>query len=161
LYELADYQFEFTDPRIAAVPIALKLTHFEWNFKDNTSPPHYDRCKHFYVKPKKHPALWQKKQIPLTIEVAVTHPSATTPMPFTRDIILQWPQGRGHGIIGMQILSFAVTSLVALCAAFGAQYSTTPEALTLSAALAAVLFGFGLDQIRSKASIAGSATPHG
>jgi hypothetical protein len=159
LYELTDYRFEFTDPRLAAVPVALRLTNFEWNFKDNTSPPHYDRCKHFYVKQKKHIAPWKNKQTPLTIEVAVTPPSATTPVPFTHDIILQLPQGRGQGVIGMQILSFAVTSLVALCAAFGTQYSSIPEALTLSAALSAVLFGFGLDQIRSKASIAASATP--
>jgi len=160
LYELTDYRFEFTDPRLAAVPVALRLTNFEWNFKDNASPPHYDRCKHFYVKQKKHGAPWKNKQTPLTIEVAVTPPSATAPVPFTHDIILQLPQGRGQGVIGMQILSFAVTSLVALCAAFGTQYSSIPEALTLSAALSAVLFGFGLDQIRSKASIAASATPH-
>jgi hypothetical protein len=58
----------------------------------------------------------------------------------------------GWGAIGMQVLRFAVTLVVAVCAAFGAQCATVPEQLTLSERDGFVPFGFSLDQLRSKTS---------
>jgi hypothetical protein len=138
------------------------VAEFSWDFGDDTSPPRFERCKHFYTVPKDAKSgigfSWETwkltRKIPqreFTITVTVTPPSKRNPVTFDRKVTAVLAQRAGMGLIGMQIVSFSVTILVAVLAAFGAQYATTPDSLTVASRLPAVLFGFGLDQIRGKA----------
>ena len=59
-------------------------------------------------------------------------------------------QYSGASELGMlQVINFALSTSIAVLAAFAAQYgSALPDALDWKAAVAAFMFGFGLDQIR-------------
>ncbi|HMJ57207.1 MAG TPA: hypothetical protein VK540_34295 [Polyangiaceae bacterium] len=158
LCELCDYRFEFTDPRLAAVSATLRLTKFRWNFKDGTTPADYDRCKHFYTKnalrsdSATRVRWWSERPFrrDVDVEVQVTPLVGEGDVTFSQKVFVTKPRDRGWGLIGMQVISFLVTSLVAVLAAFGAQYVNIPAALTVSSGTTAFLFGFSLDQLRSK-----------
>ena len=80
----------------------------------------------------------------VAVTVTVTPPVGTRvpPRAFTRDIVLLPKAGHGWGAIGMQVSTFFVSFLVAVCAAYGTQYATLPTMDSLSAWFAPFLFGW-------------------
>jgi hypothetical protein len=151
--ELNDYRFEFSDPRIAAVPGVAQLAGFEWNFQDgtDTSQPNVNHRKHSYETRIAGRFPWQRRwPKKLTISVMVTAPLSDVRELHERELRILPARDAGWGLFGMHALRFGVTSLIGVCAAFGSQYAVAPDDMTISTAITAFLFGFSLDQIRSK-----------
>ena len=151
--ELNDYRFEFTDPRIAVVPGVAQLASFEWDFKDgtDTTEPRVSQRKHSYEKKMARRYCWQAwRPTEVTITVKVTAPLSQVSKQHSCTLHTRPARDAGWGVFGMHALRFGVTSLVGVCAAFGSQYAVAPDDVTISTYVTAFLFGFSLDQVRSK-----------
>jgi len=169
-----DCRFVFSDPCIQSVPAARRIVMYKWEFDDASEPPeNFERCRHYFAPPSFYwlrAALGQsvrgwelaRRRI---IKLHVSMPgSPTRGTTFEHKVVLR-DQYKGASELGMlQFMNFCLSTSIAVLAAFAAQYgSALPETLTWQAAVAAFMFGFGIDQIRDKATTTGpsahSASP--
>jgi hypothetical protein len=174
-YQIETFQFEFNNPVIKHLVAARHLCKYEWIFGDDSKAPTYDRCNHFFmweksddnevnssifVKAKKVVRKWLNvgdadvtlpKFSTRTVSVKVTAPyDPEISQTFPQTIKLLPKARHGKAAVGIQVTTFAISFIVAVFAAFGAQYGTIPALDSLSAWMTPFLFGFSLDQIRDK-----------
>lgn len=175
VYRMAEFAFRFSDPAIQVIVAARRLCSYSWDFGDASITPPHDRCQHFFTWTKGDAVQtgWAPvaramrflqsnqpqeeegaaiRRVAVTVTVTVTPPVGTSvsPKAFTRNIVLLPKAEHGWGAIGMQVSTFFVSFLVAVCAAYGTQYATLPTIDSLSSWFAPFLFGFSLDQVRDR-----------
>jgi hypothetical protein len=157
--DLETFRFRFLNPALSAIPAATQLLDYQWVFDDHTTPPDDgDRCKHFFWKPGRWARMWRwiaRRPEPVhTVTVKVTlPPTSLEPYIFTQDIQMQRQRDRASSLGAIQIITFCITTGMAVLAAFGAQYGgVLPIKIDWGAGVTALLFGFGIDQIRDRAA---------
>jgi hypothetical protein len=157
--DLASFQFCLSSPALSAVAAARQFPSYQWEFDDKTTPPDDgDRCKHFFWAPSRWLRLWwwisrQSARVH-TVTVNVTLPVVSADKyTFAREIRMQGQKNRASSLGAVQVITFCVTTGMAVLASFGAQYSTAlPTTIGWGASVTALLFGFGIDQIRDRAA---------
>ena len=155
--DLIDFDFEFTNPALNAVRAAAQFPDYQWEFDDRTTAPDEgSRCKHFFWLPGRRQRAWwwltrQSLRTHL-VKIHVTVPFTSSPTyTFKQVLTMRRPKARASSVGAMQIITFIVTTGMAILAAFGAEYgSVLPTSVDWGAAVTALLFGFGIDQIRDR-----------
>ncbi len=165
-----DCRFVFRDPSIQAVSAARRFVSYQWMFDDGSeSPADFERCRHYFVPPSFHCvrrllAPWvedwsEARTRTIKVKVSVPGRADAAAQEFVHTVQIR-DQYRGASELGwLQVINFGLSTSIAVLAAFAAQYgSALPDALDWKAAVAAFMFGFGLDQIRDKTTT-GPASP--
>jgi hypothetical protein len=157
--DLEEYAFEFMDPALKSVSAARSLPCYKWEFDDRTIPPDDgDRCKHFFL-PESAGArlmrfLFRKGPKRHHVQVTVSMPNLSSKThTFKKTLEMRDPHDHVSSLTAMQIITFAITTGTAVLAAFGAQYaSAIPTDIDWGVSVTALLFGFGIDQVRDRAA---------
>jgi hypothetical protein len=173
--DLENYEFVFANSALNNVVAARRLLKYEWWFDDeDPRVDDGDRCKHFFLRPsaRKRVGLWcwravhgligraqsPQKADSRMAEVRVALPlPGTSPYRFIRELIMRKPRDRASSLTAMQVMTFIITTATAVLAAYGAQYGTTPAEIDWGVCASAVLFGFGIDQVRDRAASSGDS----
>lgn len=157
--DLENYQFRFLSPALSAVAATTQLLDYRWEFDDHTTPPDDgDRCKHFFWPPGRWKRIWRwisrESEPTHTVTVTVTMPLATKETyTFSQVIQMQRQKDRASSLGAIQIITFFITTGMAVLASFGAQYGgVLPVTVDWGVSVTALLFGFGIDQIRDRAA---------
>lgn len=166
-YQMADFRLVFDNPAFD-VDAVRRLCTYKWRFGDNTPSPLSDFCRHFYLAPRDEESQLAKRTLrrigrklglaapnsaTYEVSVAVTPPvNGSAASSFYKKVTVLPARERGVGAIGIEVATFFISFSIAVVAAYGAQYSTLPTADSWSVFITAFMFGFGLDQIRDRAS---------
>ena len=158
--DLETYQFQFLNPVLCAVPAATQLLGYQWQFDDLTTPPDDgDRCKHFFWPPGRWRRMWHWVGLSappihkVTVSVSASFLRVAKTYEFTQVIAMQRQRDRESSLGAIQYITFGITTGMAVLAAFGAQYGgVLPISIDWGAGVTALLFGFGIDQIRDRAA---------
>jgi hypothetical protein len=157
--DLESFGFEFSNPALKNVAAARQLPCYKWEFDDHASrPDDGEQCKHFFLPPGRLARVWRfvSLQGPQTreVQVTVTMPSLSHGI-YTFKKVLRFRAQRDHtsSLTATQVMTFIITTATAVLAAYGTQYgNATPETIGWSACISALLFGFGIDQVRDRAA---------
>ena len=156
--DLGTFQFCFSSPALSAITATTQLLDYQWVFDDHTTPPDDgDRCKHFFWAPGRLRRLWRRfksgTEFHRSVTVKVKMPLAEETYPFTRKVTMQQQKDRASSLGAIQVITFCITTGMAVLASFGAQYGgVLPFTIDWGASVTALLFGFGIDQIRDRAA---------
>jgi hypothetical protein len=164
--DLIDCRFVFSNPCIQSVTAARRLASYQWNLNDGSEPPEdFESCKHYFVPPRlqRLRSYFKLLRAPSTrtITVGVTVPgsAASKVVTFERTITLRGRAKRPSELGMLQFMNFVLSTSIAVLAAFAAQYgSVLPDAIDWKTGVAAFMFGFGIDQIRDKATTSPSVS---
>lgn len=163
-HDLVRFEFTFLDQALAGVPSARKVCSFQWSFDDDTTPGEDgEACRHFFL-PVKDRGRWSswpwqlKRAQEVRVSVAIPFgelwaQTILAPYVFTQRLTMRDRREQGRPFLGMQVFTFFLATGIAVLGAFGTQYSgSVPGHIDWSVCTTALLFGFGIDQIRDRTS---------
>jgi hypothetical protein len=157
--DLERFVFEYTDPALNNVPAARLLPSYRWQFDDRESrPDDGEQCMHFFLPPRGLAriagALSLRGPVSREAQVTVSIPSLSDKTyTFKKRFPMRAQRDHASALTATQVMSFLITTATAVLAAYGTQYGgVTPADLGWSACISALVFGFGIDQVRDRAT---------